>query len=218
MGRGNSYRERERQSPRHTEDSWGEAPPPSSTPVRPRPYSPPLLGASTGVSARVKWFNPDKGFGFVALADGSGEAFLPARAVEAAGHRSLDPGVTVIARLSPGPKGPQVTAIVSVDTGTAEPETRQAPRADRPASLGRAPRPQPGSSTGAGPDRDAVVKWFDPVRGFGFVTVDGEPKDLFVHVSVLQRAGVSALAPGQAVRVAVVEGRKGDEIGALSLP
>ena len=222
MGRGNSHRERERQSHRQTEDSWGsEAQPPFPTSVRPRPYSTLRPDASAGVSARVKWFDPDKGFGFVALADGSGEAFLPARAVEAAGHRSLGPGVTIIARLGTGPKGPQVAEIVSLDLGTAAQEPqRRSQRADRPAFLARAPLPPAGtgSDSAPSPDRDGVVKWFDSVRGFGFVAVEGEPKDLFVHVSVLQRAKVSVLEPGQSVRVAVVEGCKGDEIGALSLP
>jgi CspA family cold shock protein len=49
------------------------------------------------------------------------------------------------------------------------------------------------------------------------VTVDGEDKDLFVHVSVLERAGLGALEPGQGVRVAIVEGRKGREVGAIAL-
>ncbi|KAB0267865.1 cold-shock protein [Microvirga brassicacearum] len=217
MGRGNSHRERDRSSTRHAEDSWGDAPP-SPPPVRPRLPSTSLPEAGAGVTARVKWFNPDKGFGFVALADDLGEAFLPARALEAAGYRSLEPGVTIVARLNPGPKGPQVAAIISVDSNTAAPEPRRLLRPDRPAFLGRERHPQPESSTGAAtPDRDGIVKWFDPVRGFGFVTVAGEPKDLFVHVSVLQRTGISAVAPGQPVRVAVMAGRKGNEIGALSL-
>src|SRR6478735_2132102 len=99
MGRGNTHRERDRDSIRHAEDAWDEAPP-APPPFRARPSAPPQAGAE--VTAEVKWFNPEKGFGFVALADGSGEAFLPGRALEAAGHKSLDPGATIVARLSSG--------------------------------------------------------------------------------------------------------------------
>jgi CspA family cold shock protein len=62
-----------------------------------------------------------------------------------------------------------------------------------------------------------TVKWYDEVRGFGFIAVGGESKDLFVHASALERAGLARLEQGQAVRVAIVEGRKGREIGAIKL-
>ena len=56
------------------------------------------------------------------------------------------------------------------------------------------------------------MKWYDPAKGFGFVMVEGEAKDLFVHRSALERGGISSLAEGQAVRVSIIEGRKGREI------
>src|SRR3981081_431969 len=79
--------------------------------------------------------NPDKGFGFVQLADGSGDAFLHVSVVERSGHSSVPPGATLEVRTSPGPKGPQVTEIISVDAGTPsqEPPPRPRPRPERPA-------------------------------------------------------------------------------------
>lgn len=160
----------------------------------------------------MKWFNPDKGFGFVELTDDSGEAFLHIRQVEAAGHSALPPGTTLVVQVGPGQKGPQVNEIVSVDTSTAEP-VRRGPRAPG-ASPGR---PRQGGSPAAAPDTLGSVKWYNDVKGFGFVAVEGESKDLFVHVSVLERAGLRGLEPGQNVRVAIVEGRKGPEVGAIEL-
>ncbi len=63
--------------------------------------------AGSPVQAVVKWYNPDKGFGFVQLADGSGDAFLHASVVERSGHGSVPPGATLEVRAGPGPKGPQ---------------------------------------------------------------------------------------------------------------
>ena len=54
------------------------------------------------VQAVVKWYNPDKGFGFVHLADGSGDAFLHVSVVERSGHVSIPPGATIEVRVSPG--------------------------------------------------------------------------------------------------------------------
>ena len=71
------------------------------------------------IQAVVKWYNPDKGFGFVQLADGSGDAFLHVSVVERSGHGGVPPGATLEVRAGPGAKGPQVTEILSVDTSTA---------------------------------------------------------------------------------------------------
>jgi len=92
------------------------------------------------VRASVKWYNPDKGFGFVELADGSGDAFLHVSVVERSGHGGVPPGATLEVRAGPGPKGPQVTEIISVDTSTAAQEQPRRPRPERPAYQSSADR------------------------------------------------------------------------------
>ncbi|HZH52111.1 MAG TPA: cold-shock protein [Microvirga sp.] len=170
--------------------------------------------------ARVKWFNPEKGFGFVELTDGSGEAFLHIRQVEAAGHSALASGTTLVVQVGTGQKGPQVNQILSVDASTAEPEpVRRGPRPGYGSESGSAGRGRPGPSrpVGGPPDTLGTVKWYDRAKGFGFIAVEGEPKDLFVHVSALERAGLGPLEQGQTVRIAIVEGRKGREVGSIEL-
>jgi cold shock protein len=107
------------ESPRH---SFGS---PSSAQRFEAPSGPP-------VQAVVKWYNPDKGFGFVQLADGSGDAFLHVSVVERSGHDSVPPGATLGVRAGPGPKGPQVTEILSVDSSTAQQELPRRARSERP--------------------------------------------------------------------------------------
>ena len=61
------------------------------------------------------------------------------------------------------------------------------------------------------------MKWFNADKGFGFVAIDGAQKDAFVHVSVLQRCGLTTLSEGQRVNVDVVEGKKGPEVASIRL-
>ncbi len=163
--------------------------------------------------AKVKWFNGEKGFGFVELTDGSGEAFLHISVVEGAGHSALESGTTLTVRVGQGAKGPQITEITNVDASTAEP-SRGPPRFGGGGG-GRPPRSFE-RPTGPAEEVEGQVKWYDPKKGFGFVAVDGS-KDVFIHRSVLAREGINELAEGQRIHMKVVPGAKGLEAIGLSL-
>ena len=115
------------------------------------------------VQAVVKWYNPDKGFGFVQLADGSGDAFLHLSVVERSGHGSVPPGTTLEVRAGPGAKGLQVTEILSIDTSTAQQEMPRRARPERPMY------PAPNQ---AAVEENGTVKWYNAMRGFGFIGPD----------------------------------------------
>ena len=100
--------------------------------------------------ATVKWFNKEKGFGFVELADGSGDAFLHIRAVEAAGHADLLPGTRLTVHTAQGQKGPQVTDVTSVDTSTAEAAPMRDARPPRTGGFGGGDRFGGGGGGGYG--------------------------------------------------------------------
>ena len=155
------------------------------------------------VRATVKWYNPDKGFGFVELADGSGDAFLHVSVVERGGYGSVPPGATLEVRAGPGPKGAQVTEILSVDASTAMAEQPRRARPERPAYAPAAER--------ATAEEIGTVKWYNAMKGFGFVGPDRGGKDIFVHASALERSGLMGLAEGQRVAVDVADGQKGPE-------
>ncbi|MCW2245213.1 CspA family cold shock protein [Azospirillum fermentarium] len=86
---------------------------------------------ATELTATVKWFDPNRGFGFVRPSDGSPDALLPASIVAGAGHDSLPEGTTVVVDLTEGRKGAQVSALHSVDTSTARPAAPRGPRPER---------------------------------------------------------------------------------------
>jgi CspA family cold shock protein len=176
------------------------------------PGAPPSPATGPTVDAVVKWFKADKGYGFVELANGQGDAFLHVNALHASGHDTVPPGAKLRVQVGAGAKGAQVTRVLEVDTAGA---VERAP----PRAFGDAPRPP----RRAAPDPSTAisvagkVKWFDDAKGFGFVASDDGGKDVFVHISILGPAGVTHLAEGQSVNMRVVDTPKGREAVSLSL-
>jgi CspA family cold shock protein len=162
------------------------------------------------IDAVVKWFNADKGFGFVELADQSGDAFLHAAVLEAAGHATANPGSKLSVQVGVGQKGRQVTAVLAVDASTAT-EPRANVRPSMKAS-GR-DRPDPAAAISV----NGTVKWFNADKGFGFVVCDDGEKDVFVHASVVERAGLRGLNEGQRLAMKVVKTQKGREAISFTL-
>src|SRR5438105_11453688 len=92
----------------------------------------PVAPSGPATDATVKWFNPEKGFGFVELGDGSGDAFLHIAVLEGAGHETVLPGSKLRVQIGQGQKGPQVTAVLEIDASTAaaaRPQRSPSPRA-----------------------------------------------------------------------------------------
>jgi CspA family cold shock protein len=148
--------------------------------------------------AVVKWFSLTKGFGFVAPADGSADAFLHSSVVNKAGLRDVPEGTKLLVTITGGAKGPQVANIVQ--------------------TLGMAPIPvsssvPSGRAAPTGPESEmtGTVKWFKADKGFGFVTPDDGGRDIFVHRSVLLQAGLQFLDSGQKVKMKVQTASKGRE-------
>ncbi len=82
------------------------------------------------ISGVVKWFNPDKGFGFVQRNDGAKDVFLHISAVRMAGLEDAPEGAKVVIEVEQSPKGPQVSRLVSLDDSTATPRAPRPPRRD----------------------------------------------------------------------------------------
>ena len=58
---------------------------------------------------------------------------------------------------------------------------------------------------------NGTVKWFNSTKGFGFIAPAGGAKDVFVHISAMERAGIRELADGQDVTFDIEKGRDGRE-------
>lgn len=150
------------------------------------------------IVGRVKWFDPAKGFGFIVALDGGADILLHANVLRNFGQGSVADNSGIRVRVQMTPRGVQATEVLSIEPPEAASGT---PIED----LGEADA----AAIAALPLEPARVKWFDKVKGFGFANLWNRPEDVFIHIEVLRRSGFADLAPGEAVGLRVIEGKRG---------
>ena len=196
-----------RNSQRREFDTDAHHPQPRGFGTQPR-FAQTRLEVPSGPSVRaiVKWFSPEKGFGFVELCDEPDDGFLHGSVLARSGISTVQPGDTLEVRVGPGHKGPHVTEVLSLHSSIVAPVVPRRSSATSDSPL-----------TDTGVEESGRVKWFNPEKGYGFIARDSGGKDVFVHILALERSGITSLAEGQPVIVDFVEGRKGLEAARVRL-
>ena len=165
----------------------------------------PQPGEMAPITGRVKWFDATRGFGFLVSDEIDGDVLLHFSVLREHGRRSVPEGAVIECVPVRLDRGLQAKKVISIDTSTALPQqTRSsipaAERADRKAL-----------ADSAGEFEPVEVKWFNRVRGYGFVKRPDESggEDVFVHMETVRTSHLPELQPGQMLEARIAPSSKG---------
>ncbi|MBI1867277.1 MAG: CspA family cold shock protein [Methylocystis sp.] len=149
------------------------------------------------VSGSIKWFDVAKGYGFVVPDDRSPDILLHVTTLRRCGFQTANEGARVVCEAQKHSKGMQVFRVIAMDESMAlQPARGQAARTHAQVT------PSSGYEI-------AIVKWFNRVKGFGFLTRGEGTEDIFLHMETVRRCGLAELKPGDSMLVRHGDGPKG---------
>ena len=167
------------------------------------PEPPEAVSDMDPVIGRVKWFDATRGFGFVVSDALEGDILVHFSVLREHGRRSLPEGALIECVPMRLDRGLQAKKIISIDVG---PAVAVAPRAPRSTSKDV---DRKALSESAGEFEPVEVKWFNRVKGYGFVNRIGDAQDVFVHMETVRNSDLGDLQPGQRLLARIAEGKKG---------
>jgi CspA family cold shock protein len=149
------------------------------------------------ISGTIKWFDVAKGFGFIVPDNGLPDVLVHVTCLRRDGFKTAYEGARIVVEALDRPGGLQAFRILSMDDSTAKHPAQLAPAKTHV-------QVEPTSKL-----ERLQVKWFNRLRGFGFLSAGEGHPDVFIHMETLRRYGLAELRPGQYVLVRYGNGPKG---------
>lgn len=156
------------------------------------------------LTGAIKWFDATRGFGFLVSEQAKGDVLVHFSVLKEHNRRSLPEGAVVECLVAEQERGLQARKILSIDLSAAV-----APELARVASSGERINPAELLDQ-AGEFEPVRVKWFNRLKGYGFLNRESDgDEDIFVHMETVRRGGLADLSPDQPLRARIARGRKG---------
>ena len=149
------------------------------------------------MAGRIKWFDLSKGYGFIVPDEGGADVLLHVTVLRRDGFQAAQEGARVVCEVQRRAKGMQVFRVVSMDETTAVHPSQLQPARTHSQVVAK------------GGFEIVIVKWFNRIKGFGFVSRGEGTDDIFIHMETLRRYGIAEVKPGDSLLVRFGDGPKG---------